>query len=137
MSFKSECCETNKSKEIVCEENKRKMTFLNPDRLEITKVHVDGCEITDNSTRCDYLVVGNSIENYVELKGQDIKHAIEQLEATIRKLSKNQSKYNKRCFVISTRCPISSSQIQIIQKKFKKKYNSTFRVKNKQHTERI
>lgn len=137
MNFKADCIEISSNKIITCSENNRKMYFHNPSELEVMKIHVDGCQINDDSIRCDYLVIGNAIENYIELKGQDVNHAVGQLCNTIDKLSADKRKSTKRCFVISTRCPLSSTQIQVIKKKFKYEYNSSFIVKNIKHSEEI
>jgi len=72
----------------------------------------------------------DEIEIYVELKGSDIVHAVEQLESTIRLLSDNPQKIKKLCFVVSTRVPRQTTSIQQLQSQFKKKFNASFRVKN-------
>lgn len=72
----------------------------------------------------------DEIEIYVELKGSDIVHAVEQLESTIRLLSDNPQKIKKLCFVVSTRVPRQTTSIQQLQSQFKKKFNANFRVKN-------
>ncbi len=41
-------------------------------------------------------------EIYIELKGSDVKHAVEQLSTTIQQLTKDMSA-SKLCFVASTR----------------------------------
>jgi len=132
------CRVTTRDKLIVCEENKRKITFVNSDETEVEKVKVDGCEITDNNVnKCDYLVIKNAIERYVELKGGDIRHAIKQISSTINILSTNPSKGFKESFVISSKCPLSSAELKVYKKKFKQNFNSTLLIKNKQHTHKI
>lgn len=130
------CEQYTSDSKIVLQENKSKITFLNPNQHQILKIKVDGCAIKDNETlRCDYALVPTSeVEIYVELKGSDIAHAIEQIESTIHLLSYNVNKIKKICFVVSTRVPKQATSIQQIQSRFKKKFNASFRIKNLQDT---
>jgi hypothetical protein len=127
-----ECEEYKSDTKIVLQENKSKITFLNPNQDKILKIRVDGCAIKDNETlRCDYaLVPPNEIEIYIELKGSDVLHAVKQIESTISLLSDNPQKIKKLCFVVSTRVPKQTTNIQQIQSQFKKKFNASFRIKN-------
>ena len=104
----------------------------NKDEVKATKIIIDGCQIT-NGIRCDYMYLIKDSEIYIELKGQDIKHAIEQIETTIKKLSSNLKKQKKKSFIICTRSPLTSTSIQNIQVKFRKNYNSEFIVKSSPH----
>ncbi|NEO71465.1 hypothetical protein [Moorena sp. SIO3H5] len=130
------CEEFKDDNNIVLKENKSKITFENSKRDKILVITVDGCAIRDNETlRCDYAVVPNEeVEIYVELKGSKIDHAVKQIESTIKLLSDNPQKIDKRCFVVSTRVPKQGTDIQKLQTKFKKNYNAEFRIKNIQDT---
>ena len=128
-------CETIiKNSNIPLKENRSEIVFENPKRLEVCVIKVDGCAITDG-IRCDYALTAESVkeEFHIELKGCDVKHAFDQLEATIKKISSNPQNTPKLCFIISTRCPLSSIEIQGRQKKMKKKYNAKLIVKNTPH----
>jgi hypothetical protein len=127
-----DCEQYRSDAKIVLQENKSKITFLNPNKHQILQIQVDGCAIKDHETfRCDYALVPSSeIEIYVELKGSDILHAIEQIESTIQLLSEHVKKIKKLCFVVSTRVPKQTTSIQQIQTRFKKKFNASFKVKN-------
>lgn len=127
--MKDECCITNTNKLVVFEEARSRLVIENKDEVKATKVTVDGCEIT-TGIRCDYMYLIKDSEIYIELKGQDIKHAIEQIEATIKKLSSNSKEQKKKSFVICTRSPLTSASIQNIRVKFRKHYNSEFIVKS-------
>jgi hypothetical protein len=126
------CEEYKCDKKIVLEENKSKITFLNPNQDKILRIKVDGCVISDNETlRCDYaLIPSDEVEIYVELKGSDIVHAVEQIKSTIQLLSDNPQKIKKLCFVVSTRVPKQTTTIQQLQSQFKRNFNASFRVKN-------
>jgi hypothetical protein len=75
----------NRSK-IVCKENKTEITFHNPMGKTVEKIKIDGGVITDNTIKkCDYLVscLDIKIAILVELKGNKVTDAIEQLSATL------------------------------------------------------
>jgi len=99
------------------------LTILNPDQHMGTKVTVDDCEITEG-IRCDYLLLIKSQEMFIELKGQDIDHAVKQLERTMSLLSTDLQKKKKTTFIICTRSPKKSASIDILRVKFRKNYNA-------------
>jgi hypothetical protein len=134
--MKEECCITNNNKLVVFEETRSKLIIENIDKVEATKVTVDDCEIKEG-VRCDFMYIIKDLEIYIELKGQDIKHAIEQLEATIKKLSTNPKTKKKKSFVICTRSPLSSASIQNVRVKFRKNYNSDFIVKSSPYKHQV
>ncbi len=134
------CEQVRKDSKIVIRDpgsgnNRSKFRLENQNKLEIRVIQVDGCAIK-KGMRCDYLVIvphqynsSNEQEIYIELKGSDIKHAAEQIFISIQKLTNNIS-LSKLCFVASTRCPVTSTEVQNLKKKFKKKYNATLTIKN-------
>jgi hypothetical protein len=103
--------------------------LLNPDERIVEQIEVDGCAIMDG-IRCDWLVRLNDAtskeEIYVELKGSDVRHAVEQLRATIVKLSADRAKFPKRCFVVFTRNPLTGTDVQQLKLQFRKTFNSLF-----------
>lgn len=137
MKFKKKCTEHTTQKKIVLAENKMRFIFDNPLQKEVKIVKVDHCQLPDNEVKCDFMAITDDIEYYIELKGQNIKYAVKQLENTIEKLSKDFKRAKKKGFVISSKSPLAFPQIQKIAKAFKKKYNCTFIVKNIQWTEKI
>ncbi len=128
------CIQPTTDSKIKFEENKRKIIFLNPDRKDYKRVQVDGCAIDDKVTlRCDKLLVSadEHEERYVELKGTDVMHAIDQLESTIVRLGEFDD--NRHAYVISTNvAPACTTKIQQKALYFKKKYHSKLVVKEKQ-----
>lgn len=127
--MKEECTIRNNNKLIVFQENKSKLTIENKDEVEGCKIIVDGCEITEG-LRCDFIYLIKDLELFIELKGQHLEHAIEQLKATINKLSQNPKTKKKKSFVICTRSPLSSASIQNLQVRFRKHYNSELIIKS-------
>lgn len=124
-------CRTESSQKIFTfEENKSKLTLENVDQVASTKIIVDGCEINDKTIRCDYMLLAKGIEFYIELKGQDLVHAVNQIKVTIKRLSADFKCKNKKSYIICTRSPLSSTQIQNIKFDLLKNYNSDLQIKS-------
>lgn len=133
MRNKVDACvlEVNDS-QIKFEENNRKIIFLNPKRYPYKRVDVGGCTIA-KGIRCDKLLLSldECEERFVELKGTDVIHAIDQLEATINQLGEHEN--NRHSYVICTNvAPAIESRIQIKMKLFKSRYNSELKIQSKQ-----
>ena len=111
------------------------LRLVNADRVKSTKVHVDGCEITDG-IKCDYMHLAKDLEIFIELKGQDLPHAIDQIERTITLLSKDIKKHKKISYIICTRSPMTSTEIQNYDRQFRRKYNSRLIIKSSPHEDR-
>lgn len=121
------CNELTSNKKIVLKENRREFIIENHSNFKINKVRVDGCYITDGS-RCDYLVEiinSSSIERvfYIELKGKDIEHAIEQLENTLKYCKAIHKEFKRECYIVLSRFPSSGTSSQVLKKKFKNRNN--------------
>lgn len=137
MNIPPDCEARTRNRRIVLEENSRKITFTNDTCQEVRRIRIDGCVITDG-IRCDYLLIDSiEIEYYVELKGSDVKHAVEQLKRTIELVSKEQWRQQKFCFIISSRCPLLTPKIQELKVRFKKKYNAELIIKNNAHEHKL
>jgi len=127
MEIKARCIDETTEKLIVCEEHKRKIVFINDKHSLVKKIEIDGCQITDG-LRCDYLVMYDKIQNFIELKGKDLNHAFKQLIRSLELLGKGD--FTKNCYVITSRSPLSSAQIQNQRIIFKRKYKTYLDVKN-------
>ena len=112
-----------KDSNIKFEEQKSKITFVNKSKKSCLKVDVDGGVIPSNTraARCDKLLVEESalLFCFVELKGGDIEHAIEQLEASLKNPKLNpEFAQRKLAFVVGkNHFPASSPLIQKGMKK--------------------
>jgi hypothetical protein len=124
------CRTTSKNKIFKFKENRSELTLVNTDQVDSIHVVVDGCEITDNGMKCDYLHIAKGIEIYIELKGQDLTRAIKQIERTMAILSANVQKQPKISYIICTRSPLASTEIQTYDRMFRQKYNSKLIVKS-------
>ena len=119
--FKPNCTTEITDRILVLEENKRKCVFSNPQNNILTKVVVDGSQITEG-VKCDFLVLDhNANEYFVELKGKDIPHALEQLESTIKQLSSTNN-ILKTAIIVTSRYPSNDTTMQRAKAFFKKKY---------------
>ncbi len=131
MKIKKECEEVSKNSKIVCKEQKSRIVFNNSLKKMVSKIKVDGCQIADNGIKCDYLIVVDADEHFVELKGHNVSHAFKQLKRTIKLLGKS-SFANRYCYVISSRSPLVAASIQVERLKFLRTYNSNLIVKTKE-----
>ena len=110
-------------------ERRSVIRFHNPNRLLYKRVQVDGCALT-NGQRCDNLLCSadEHEERYVELKGSDVPHAIEQLRATICKIGEYER--NRHCYVVCTKvAPQITTQIQKAKVEFQRVFRSELQVK--------
>lgn len=133
-NVESACISLTKDSQIKFEENKRKIIFQNPSRRSYKKVKVDGCAIKTGQ-KCDDLLVSQDEyeERYVELKGIDVMHAIDQLEQTILKIGEFDN--NRHSYVICTNVsPAYTTSIQKKQRYCRQKYKSELLIKEKQYT---
>lgn len=124
-----QCEITTRKRLIVIEEKRSRICFKNPDQQRVRWIQIDGCAITDGP-KCDCLLINRSlVEHYVELKGSDVEWAFEQIEQTIKLVSEDATGCEKNAFVISFRCPLSSTELQEKARYFKKKYSTRLVVK--------
>lgn len=113
-------------------ESGKKMVFHNKGRKVVFITLVDGCAIISGS-KCDYLVKNeNEYECFVELKGNDVLYACEQLIASIKQLGINPTHKSKHSFVVASRVsPAITTRLQNLKITFKRNFNCTLIVKNK------
>ena len=121
-----DCSKLVNHKNIVVSEKRSKFKILNDSLKSINKVKVDGCLIT-NGKRCDYLfeICSDNVEKvfYVELKGKDIKKALEQIKATINycDIYHEHRDKQKYAFIVTTRTPQIDSTIQRLKRNLRNK----------------
>lgn len=127
------CQTSTESRNIVFVENNRRIKFVNDSGRCYLKIKVDGCVITGMTPRCDDALCSEDgfEEHYIELKGTDIRHAIEQLKTTIERIGEHNE--NRHAYVIcSNVAPQINTMIQKAKSEFEKKYKSTLLVKSRQ-----
>lgn len=122
---------------IVFEQNRRRVCFYNPNRQICKCVQVDGCAITEG-IRCDNMLTSHDerCEYFVELKGTDVKHAIEQLRVSIQTLGEFTD--DRSAYVVSTNvAPALTTTIQRAKRDFRTKLQAELIIKEKQTTIRL
>jgi hypothetical protein len=108
---------------IVCEEKGSKITFYNEIKEPVVKIHIDDEVITDSEgKRCDYLLLCGEKERavFIELKGRDLKKAIEQLSATINhgEIEKELLEHKKTAYAVVTYIAYTPKEMQKWAEKF-------------------
>lgn len=128
-----DCVDAN----IVFEQNRRRVCFYNPNRQICKCVQVDGCAITEG-IRCDNMLTSHDerCEYFVELKGTDVKHAIEQLRVSIQTLGEFTD--DRSAYVVSTNvAPALTTTIQRAKRDFRNNLHAELIIKEKQTTIRL
>lgn len=131
--IKPECNCRSTDKKIPVHEKRSKVLFHNPERYEVQKIEVDGCVVPEDADelRCDYLLLVDDadVSVFVELKGSDIVHAVEQLKASSKKLSEH-CKTNNFWIICSTRCPLIGTVQNGHILSARKNFNAKLTIKN-------
>lgn len=131
------CVQHTTDSNIKFEERKKKMIFHNPHRKECLKIQVDGCAIKVGD-KCDNLLKEGKAdqvcpEYYVELKGEDVGHAMKQILQTIQTIHNDRSPV--MAFIICTNVSTKlSTEVQKFKKQLKEKYNATVVIRERQYT---
>ena len=125
-----------KQKTIVSQENGRKHIAHNDHSCDVFQYRIDG-DIIPPSTgeaRCDYIVeIDKSTKSQtkrsaylIELKGTDLNHAIDQIEATLKMFSNKLREYDVFLRIVyrSNTHAVNSPKVM----KFKKKYGKRQRI---------
>ena len=107
---------------VVFWENKARICFLNTNRKAYDRITVDGCVIREGN-KCDFLLTSCEYgdQYFVELKGENLEHAIVQLEATFAKLLDGRESVLKKAFVVSSNSGMRiNTHRQVVEKRFKR-----------------
>jgi hypothetical protein len=134
----SNCEEINSCPDIIINDSdggKSKLRLKNSKRIKVRIIKVDDCVIGD-TTRCDR-VIEIPMDNikvvlFIELKGKNVEHGIEQLEKTINHMCfKNRygSDLQKRAYVVGTKVKILDNKMENFKRRFSRKYNCLLIIK--------
>ncbi|AFY60808.1 hypothetical protein [Synechococcus sp. PCC 6312] len=124
-----ECVTKTKEKIIVCSEKNRKIAFKNSPGYWVYKIRIDDCVIKEGK-KCDFgLIPCDNVEIYVELKGNKLSEAIEQLEITIPQLTSHPKAIKKFCFVVCSKVDVIETKIQICKSQFIRNFNARLNIK--------
>ena len=117
----------------VKEKGKKYTLTLKPEK-ECVAYHVDGV-ILKNGNRCDKLIVARYVDGkeaavFVELKGRNISHAIDQLEATLKQdIFKHRNVVKRKACIVGQGIPrnTGNSVVEKAKIRFDKIYNCQLR----------
>lgn len=128
-----DCC----SKSKVASENGKRFEVVSKE--DFTKIRIDDCLITSKQVqKCDFGFVRhlNNDFYFVELKGKDVKIALDQIISTINIFESNFIKIpqGKRYgFIISSKNPLSSTETNNLKQAFAKKYGRLLEIKSREY----
>ena len=127
-NFVSDC--EPKQKLIVSEECGREHRANNINRNNVRHFRVDG-KIIIQRTACDFLLLNDTKKKayFIELKGSDAKHGVEQLVATAKEFKNQLSGYDFFYRLILSRSRSHEIQSHLFQK-FKKEHKKSFIYQN-------
>jgi len=124
--FDIEDCEefTDKRTRISVEEKKKIYSARNKNQNEVCLIRIDDCLIEEGN-KCDYLLLNcdSKVSYFIELKGKDMLHAVEQIDRSIDLLINKISEYavNARIVLKKVYPPdLKSNKYKKLEKKLKK-----------------
>jgi hypothetical protein len=124
-------------------ENGRTIRINNPKRKKAIHVRVDDCLFRNEEKKCDCMyeiLEENKISRvyYVEFKGRDFEHGVEQLMATICLLRKrHKDVVEKKAILVGRGIPRVQTSVQRIKARFLREFGTVFCPKTNQHIENI
>ncbi len=128
--IKEDCCIDHK----VAKENGKRFEIESIENF--TKIRIDDCLIDSQDVeKCDFGFVRNSNNDFyfVELKGKDVKKALNQITNTITIFESAFIKIPKEKrfgFIISSRNPLSSTETNNLKQAFAKKCGRLLEIKS-------
>ncbi|MFN4257428.1 MAG: hypothetical protein ACK4Q5_20705 [Saprospiraceae bacterium] len=130
---------------LSAEENGRKFVIERPKASKefFCRVKIDGCVVPKEADveRCDYLFHRCETGDvyFVELKGKDVEKGIAQIAASVAMLRPilQFGKEQIFGFVIVSRNPIRSAEMQVLGNEFRKKIGAKLEVHSREWTHKI
>lgn len=127
----------DKRKNVTCEENKKRYNLINKNLYKITVYHMDGGIVHNepNANKCDYLYGVNDTLHptaiFIELKGRDIPHALEQVKSSITNFAHCFHDHRIYARIICKSVPrlFNDPSIQNYNKLLRKKYSGNLVIK--------
>ncbi len=120
----------NNSNVKISEPRSTSAVFSNKDRHQFKLIRFDGC-IKNGETACDWIVEKDAIGRLaVELKGSDVDHAVEQIEAGLEYLrTVGMIDLPVAGLVICTRYPSVDTKVQRLSLRMAKKFGAPLKVR--------
>ncbi len=117
--LREECVERINHSKVKVEEKGRKAVFRNPGKAEVLKIRIDDCLMKGEGLKADFVVsMPGVVDVIVELKGQDVPHARNQIVATLS-FWRAYPPFSPKIagLIVCSRSPLASSELQIIKAK--------------------
>ena len=120
----------------VASENGKRFEIISNELF--TRIRIDDCLITSKTVeKCDFgfLRHSNNEFYFVELKGKDIRKALNQIISTISNFENNFIKIPKNKihgFIVSSRNPLSGTETNNLKQAFAKNHGLLLEIKSKQ-----
>jgi hypothetical protein len=127
----ADCVESCSAPSVFIEESGVRATFANPRNKSIRKIHYDGCYCKrQTELKADYIVgLPTVLDVIVELKGSDLRHAVDQVETTLDRWRVDPLRFRRIvCLIVygrlegqqrkAGRIPCMNSTIQTLERTF-------------------
>ena len=84
----TQCITINDNRAVISLREKRsEYKALNPEKKHVIVLVVDDCILSDkDGIKCDYLILVEDTAHFIELKGKDLNHAIDQIFESVKKV---------------------------------------------------
>lgn len=132
-----ECTEELDHSRVTVKRDGRRATFDNSERTKVKCVDIDCWIQSTSEMKADYVVSKPPVADViVELKGKDVKHAAEQIVATLGKWRSVPAFSSKiGGLIVFTHCPMSAAEIGDLKKRLLKQHGIWMEVDKDQKTE--
>ncbi len=115
-------------------EERSKFVLVYPAQVPVQVIKVDTL-LPLATLQCDYVLVVQAQELYVELKGSDVEHAVKQLHSTLVALRLKLPA--KLFFVVHHHCPVPATKVAQLKTQFFKKTGYLLEVRRSPYEHRI
>lgn len=140
----STCRYETRDSKVLCLEKGKRYVIQNPEKVPVVKFHMDGGIIRDekNVVKCDYLVGIKDEKNptaiFVELKGKNIHHALEQIEGSLSRYASAFQDHKILARIVGSSVPkITNNPSDLkIRKRIKEKYHADLLIRENNLDER-
>jgi hypothetical protein len=113
------CTEELDNSRVTVKRDGRRATFDNSEHVPIKCIDLDCWIPSIDTVKADYILSKSGVADVIiELKGKDIKHAVEQIIVTLAKW-KSAPPFSERIggLIVFTRCPMSAAETGDIKKR--------------------
>lgn len=115
-------------------EERSRFVLVHPAQVPVQVIKVDTV-LPPATPQCDYVLVMQAQELYVELKGSDVEHAVKQLHSTLKALRLKLPA--KLFFVVHHHCPLPATKVAQLKTRFFKTTGYLLEVRRSPYTYHI